>query len=81
MDDPTPGERLDAALQRLRESATAAAGTMTAQGAFGWMMRGDLAKARATLVKLSPDKLTEVSAAAAALSALADEVAAEARRS
>ncbi|MEV5391907.1 hypothetical protein [Nocardia farcinica] len=76
-DEPTPGEKLDAALARLKATAAAASTTLTAQGAFGWMMRGDLEQARAALTKLPTDKLVEVSAAAAALSALADEVAGE----
>lgn len=49
---------------------------LTAQGAMGWVYRGDLEKARQVLQKLPADKLAEVSAAAAALSSLADEVAA-----
>lgn len=49
---------------------------LTAQGAMGWAYRGDLEKARQVLQKLPADKLAEVSAAAAALSSLADEVAA-----
>jgi hypothetical protein len=49
---------------------------MTAQGAMGWVYRGDLEKARAVLEKLPADKLAELSMAAAALSSLADEVAA-----
>lgn len=60
------------ALAGIYTSPTVAA---TAQGAFGWMMRGDLDKARATLSRLPSERLVEVSVAAAALSALADEVA------
>ncbi len=48
-----------------------------AQGAFGWMFRGDLEQARKTLEGLPADKLQEVSMAAAALASLADEVAME----
>ena len=50
---------------------------LTTQAAIGWVFKGDLAKAREVLAKLPPDKLVEVSMAAAALSSLADEVAAE----
>lgn len=49
---------------------------LTAQSAMGWAYRGNLAEARRVLEKLPVDKLTELSAAAAALSSLADEVAA-----
>ena len=49
---------------------------LVAQGAFGWLVRGDLDRARRELGKLPVEKLTAVSLAAAALSSLADEVAA-----
>jgi hypothetical protein len=49
---------------------------LTSQSAMGWVYRGDLEKARAVLEKLPADKLAELSTAAAALSSLADEVAA-----
>jgi hypothetical protein len=45
-----------------------------AQGAMAWTMRGDLEQARTALVAMPPEALAEVSAAAAALSSLADEV-------
>jgi hypothetical protein len=73
----TPGQRLGKALRGFSEAGRAAGATLTAQGAFGWMMRGDIAKARATLAKLPADKLREASDAAAALSPLADDVASE----
>ncbi|WP_280505816.1 hypothetical protein [Nocardia farcinica] len=68
---------LSDALNNFQSAMTRLGQTATAQGAFGWMVRGDLEKAREALRKLPPDKLLEVSAAASALSALADEVAAE----
>jgi hypothetical protein len=73
----TPGQRLGNALRGFSEAGRAAGATLTAQDAFGWMMRGDIAKARATLAKLPADKLREASDAAAALSPLADDVASE----
>jgi hypothetical protein len=73
----TPGQRLGNALRGFGEAGRAAGATLTAQGAFGWMMRGDIAKARATLAKLPADKLREASDAAAALSPLAEDVASE----
>lgn len=74
MSEQTPGERFEEALAKLRAAGAEVGVLATAQGAFGWMMRGDLDKARAALVKLPPERLVEVSVAAAALSALADEV-------
>lgn len=46
-----------------------------AQGAMAWMYRGDIDAARQALAGLPPEKLTEISVAAAALSSLADELA------
>ncbi|WP_280332050.1 hypothetical protein [Nocardia wallacei] len=64
-------EQVGDAVQRLTLVACA-------QGAMGWLMRSDLEQARATLLRLqTTEQLREVSAAAAALSSLADEVAAE----
>lgn len=48
-----------------------------AQGAMGWIYRGDLEQARQALAGLPADKLAEISIAAAALSSLADEQAKE----
>ncbi len=75
-DEQTPGEKLDAALAKFKQAAAEAGVTATAQGAFGWMVRGDSAKARETLGGLPVARLAEVSAAAAALSSLAAELAA-----
>lgn len=50
---------------------------LIAQGAFGWMMRGDIEAARADLAKLPVEQLQAVSLAASALTSLADEVAGE----
>jgi len=64
------------AAEKIREGMEHTGHILTAQGAMGWVYRGDLEKARTMLEKLPADKLAEVSAAAAALSSLADEVAA-----
>lgn len=45
-DEQTPGEKLDAALAKFKAAAADVGVTATAQGAFGWMMRGDLEKSR-----------------------------------
>lgn len=50
--------------------------TLTAQAAFGWMYRGRLDDAREVLARLPTGALQQVSVAAAALSTLADELAA-----
>lgn len=76
-DEQTPAERITAAMEKLKTAAENAGHTFTVQGAMGWMWRGDLEQARTALRKLPPERLHEVSAAAAALSALADEVATE----
>lgn len=68
---------LSEALANFKTSMAKLGQVATAQGAFGWMVRGDLVNARETLRRLSPDMLLDVSAAASALSALAAEVAAE----
>lgn len=52
---------------------------LSAQGALGWMMRGDLENARLVIRELPPDTLRELSAAATALAALADESLRESR--
>ncbi|MBF6416940.1 hypothetical protein [Nocardia cyriacigeorgica] len=68
-------ERLNQAMENLRNAAINTGHTLTVQAAMGWVMRGDLAKACESLQRLPADKLLEVSAAAAALSSLADELA------
>lgn len=50
---------------------------LTAQGAMGWMVQGELEKAREALAGLPVEQLQAVSVAAAALASLADEVAME----
>ncbi|MRH86022.1 hypothetical protein GFY24_00830 [Nocardia sp. SYP-A9097] len=69
--------RMDAILQQFTDAAAIAGHTLTVQAAMGWMWRGDLDHARTSLRALPADKLRELSAAAAALSALADEIACE----
>lgn len=76
-DDQTPGQRFEAAMKDLHTAATAAGVTLKVQGAMGWMWRGDIEQARTALRRLPHERLLEVSAAAAALSALADEIATE----
>lgn len=49
---------------------------LTAQGAMGWLYRGDLEKARETLANLPAEQLQAVSVTASALASLADEIAA-----
>jgi hypothetical protein len=46
---------------------------LAAQGAMGWAYRGDLDAARRALAVMSPERLQELSAAAALLAGLADE--------
>lgn len=76
-DEQTPGERIAAAMKGIQEAAAVAGVTLTVQGAMGWMWRGDIEQARTTLRRLPRERLLEVSAAASALSALADEIATE----
>lgn len=76
-DEQTPAERITAAMEKLKTAAENAGQALTVQAAMGWMWRGDLEQARTALRKLPPERLYEVSAAGSALSALADEVAAE----
>lgn len=70
------GAAMGEATKKFSEAMQHTGHILTAQGAMGWVYRGDLASARRALEKLPADKLAEVSAAAAALSSLADEVAA-----
>jgi len=67
-------ENLEKIGQNVSRSLEDASRIAAAQGAMGWMMRGDLEKARAVLSALSGDRLSEISATAAALAALADEM-------
>jgi hypothetical protein len=77
-DEQTPGQKIDAALQELKEASANAGVILAVQGAMGWMFKGDMEQARAALVRRVPrERLAEVSMAAAALSSLADEIAAE----
>lgn len=74
MTDEPPRLSFADAMAKFKTSVEHAGHILGAQAAMGWMFRGDLAKARGALEKLTPAKLAEVSAAAAALSSLADEV-------
>lgn len=76
--DPFKGfaERMKKASEQMQAGLQQAGFVLSAQGAMGWAYKGDLAQARRVLEKLPPEKLTELSMAAAALSSLADEVAA-----
>ena len=59
--------------RKLSESLARAGHILAAQGAMGWMYRGNVDQARAALKGMSPEQLHELSAAAAALASLADE--------
>lgn len=61
------GQRLAAQLAHVRH-------VLVAQAAMGWMVRGDLTRARRELAKLPAEALREVAVASAALSTLADEL-------
>jgi hypothetical protein len=50
---------------------------MAAQGAMGWMFRGDLDAARKSLMGLPVEQLQTVSVTASALASVADEIAME----
>lgn len=76
MTEPNP---LSDALAKAVAGMKHAGDILTTQAAIAWVYKGDLVKAREVLAKLPADKLVEVSMAAAALSSLADEVAAEKR--
>jgi len=73
VDEPQWAKDLRAAAENLNAAATHATHILAAQEAMGWMYRGDLAAARRAVAKLPADRLAELSAAAAALAALADE--------
>ncbi|WP_280410557.1 hypothetical protein [Nocardia asiatica] len=78
--DETPRvdwEQVAANLRQAGEGFARAGQTWTVQGAMGWMFRGDIDRARDALRRIPRERLVEVSAAAAALSSLADEIAAE----
>ncbi|MFI6513591.1 hypothetical protein ACIBCT_38810 [Streptosporangium sp. NPDC050855] len=64
---------ITAKFENLKDAATHATHTLVAQAAMGWMYRGDLEAARREVAKLPADQLPGLSAAAAALAALADE--------
>jgi hypothetical protein len=66
-------ENFERSMRQHGEAVGKAGRILTAQGAFGWMYRGDVDQARAALKAMSPEQLQEVSAAAAALAGLADE--------
>jgi len=71
-DDPIEGFKNT--VDKVGKAFQQAGHVLTAQAAMGWVMRGDLDAARNTLRGLPPEMLHEVSAAAAALTSLADEV-------
>ncbi|WP_031165985.1 hypothetical protein [Streptosporangium roseum] len=72
-DQPQWARDLQAAAAKAGEALGHVSHVLTAQEAMGWMYRGDLNAARHAIAKLPDDKLVELSAAAAALAALADE--------
>lgn len=73
-------EALRTALREMNAAFAQVGNVLRAQGAFGWMYRGDLEQARETLDTLPADVLRQVSAAASVLSTLADELLAERTR-
>lgn len=75
--DATPSQQLDAALAQFSKNMARVGHAFAGQGAMGWMLRGDMAKAREALQRVPSERLPEISIAAAALSALADELAAD----
>lgn len=72
-DEPQWAKDLRAAATKAGEAITHANYILITQEAMAWMYRGDLNAARQAVAKLPDDKLVELSAAAAALAALADE--------
>ncbi|GAA3027377.1 hypothetical protein [Streptosporangium longisporum] len=66
-------ESFDAAFERIKAADIRAAQTRAIQEVMGWVYQGNLDAARAAVAKLPADKLTELSLAATALVALADE--------
>ncbi|MGW4958013.1 hypothetical protein ACWEPL_12375 [Nonomuraea sp. NPDC004186] len=66
-------ENFERSMRQLGETLGQVGRTFAAQGAMGWMYRGEVSQARAGLAAMSPEQLREVSAAAAALASLADE--------
>ncbi|MFI6793650.1 hypothetical protein ACIBG4_40600 [Nonomuraea sp. NPDC050383] len=64
---------LERASRQLNEALEQTGRILAAQGAMGWALRGDLEATRTALYGMSPDRLREMSAAAAMLAALADE--------
>ncbi|WP_436759351.1 hypothetical protein [Streptosporangium sp. V21-05] len=72
-DDPQWAKDLRAAAEKAAEAFGQVGHVLVAQEAMGWMYRGDLAAARRAVAKLPADKLAELSTAAAALAAVADE--------
>lgn len=85
MDEPdqpsdAPRPLIDpAAFAQVNKALSSLGHQMTVQGAVGWAMRGDLDQMRAALQHLPLEKLHEVSVAASALGAAADELMQEPR--
>ncbi|MEV5710133.1 hypothetical protein [Actinoallomurus sp. NPDC052274] len=79
MSEPKWQRDLREALEKVGAAFEHAHHVILAQAAMGHMFRGELEQARDKLAELPPEKLTEVSVAAAALASLADEVAGEAK--
>lgn len=66
-------ESMAGTARQLGEALGQAQRILAAQAAMGWAYRGDLDQTRAGLAGMSPEQLRELSAAAAALTSLADE--------
>ncbi|MEV8439134.1 hypothetical protein AB0425_17305 [Actinosynnema sp. NPDC051121] len=75
MTEEEPRPSLADAVNKLKAGLEHTGHILAVQGAMGWAYKGNLEQARRVLDKLPVEKLHEVSAAAALLSSLADEVA------
>jgi hypothetical protein len=81
IDKPTiDTEKLSAAMTQLGKSLRDATATLSVMSSMGAAWSGDHERARETLRRLPADRLPDVVLAAIALSALAEEVAAEGRQ-
>jgi hypothetical protein len=71
--EPDWADQLRAGFAGFAEALAHVGHIARAQGAMGWLYRGDLDQAARALDGLPPDVLRQVSTAAQALSTLADE--------
>jgi hypothetical protein len=73
-DEPDPVGAARKAFGDLGETLAEVGINLKAQAALGWILRGDLEKAREALADFPPARFHALSASAAALSGLADEL-------